>query len=251
VGRPRTTAGPPPHAGPLQADFAPPDEDRAGDDPYLRDSALAQELFDRAAAEAAAGNEERAVVHLLRAAKRAETAREWHLAADAFHRLGEVYLSPAPPCDLERALRMYGRAIAAYEACGEFAAARRLAYAVLRLKLTRGRELGLPWRTRVELFAFWVVAGFGYRPSRVAVAAAAVVVGFAVAYWASGGVIAAGHPAGSFADALYLSGVTFTTVGFGDVVPAAHVRALALAEGAAGLFFTGFFVVVLAKRLRH
>ena len=30
-----------------------------------------------------------------------------------------------------------------------------------------------------------------------------------------------------------------------------HARPLALAEGAVGLFVTGFFVVVLANRLRH
>ncbi len=102
-----------PPAEPLQADFAPPQDNQGADDPYLRDSALAQTLFDRATAEAAAGDEEHAVVHLLRAAKLAETAREWHLAADAFHQLGDVYLSPEPPCDLDRALRLYRRAVAA------------------------------------------------------------------------------------------------------------------------------------------
>jgi tetratricopeptide (TPR) repeat protein len=236
---------------PLQADFVPP-ADAPAEDPYLRDSALAQELFERAAAEADAGNEERAVVHLLRAAKLAETAREWHLAANAFHRLGDVYLSPAPPFDLVRALRMYSRAVAAYEACGAYADARRLTYHALRVKLARGRELGLPRRDRVELFVFWAVAGFGHRPGRVIGAAVLTVLAFAVAFWACGGVTAPdGRPAATFADAVYLSGVTFTTVGFGDVLPAPHARPLALAEGAVGLFVTGFFVVVLANRLRH
>src|SRR3712207_5774254 len=60
----------------LEADFAPPKEavvlNRAGEaegDPYLRDSVLAQEVFDRAAVEADAGDEEDAVVHFLRASK--------------------------------------------------------------------------------------------------------------------------------------------------------------------------------------
>lgn len=248
-----STDGRPADAEPLQADFAPPPaDDRGADDPYLRDSALAQQLFDRAVAEAAAGDEEHAVVHLLRAAKLAETAREWHLAADAFHRLGDIYLSPEPPCDLDRALRLYRRAVAAYEQAGEYEEARLVSYHVLRLKLTRGRELGLPRWLRAELFAFWAVAGFGFRPWRVVAAALLTVLGFAVAYWAAGGVAAAdGRPAGSFEDALYLSGTTFTTVGFGDLYPAPHARPLALAESALGAFVTSFFVVVLASRLRH
>ena len=240
-------------AEPLQADFAPPpDDDRGGADPYLRDSALAQTLFDRATAEAAAGDEGHAVAHLLRAAELAETAREWHLAADAFHRLADTYLSPEPLCDLDRAVRLYRRAVAAYEQAGAYEEARRVGYHVLRLKLARGGELGLSGRLRAELLAFWAVAGFGFRPWRVVAAAVPTAVGFAAAYWAVGGVAAAdGHPAGSFADALYLSGTTFTTVGFGDLYPAPHARPLALAESAAGAFVTSFFVVVLANRLRH
>ena len=89
-----TPSDPPdePAPAPLQADFVPP-ADAPAEDPYLRDSAVAQELFERAVVEADAGDEERAVVHLLRAAKLAETAREWHLAA----RNRRGLRRPAPP----------------------------------------------------------------------------------------------------------------------------------------------------------
>lgn len=245
---------PPPPEQPT-ADFAPPDP-AAGrepdDEPYLKDSVDAQALYDRAVAEAAGGDEPDAVVHLLRASKLAEAAREWYLTAAACHRLGDIFLSPRPPYDLQRALRMYQRAVAAYETCGLFDDARRLAYRVAAVKLWRGRELGLSARLRAELFAYWLSAGFGYRPGRVVGCAAAIVLGFAVLYWAAGGLR---HPdgaaAGGWWDAVYFSGVTFSTVGYGDLLPAPHVRMAAMCEGALGMFLMSFFVVVLANRLRH
>jgi hypothetical protein len=49
---------------------------------------------------------------------------------------------------------------------------------------------------------------------------------------------------GGFPDALYLSGTTFTTLGYGDMTPHTPAsRALAVAESASGL---GFFAVVIA-----
>ena len=45
--------------------------------------------------------------------------------------------------------------------------------------------------------------------------------------------------------------MTFTTVGYGDLLPTPHARLLALSESAVGAFLTGFFVVVLMNRLRH
>lgn len=49
---------------------------------------------------------------------------------------------------------------------------------------------------------------------------------------------------GGFAEALYLSGTTFTTLGYGDLTPKSHAgRALSVAEAATGL---GFFAVVIS-----
>src|SRR5205814_10455212 len=48
---------------------------------------------------------------------------------------------------------------------------------------------------------------------------------------------------GGFADALYLSGTTFTTLGYGDVTPRTPAaRTLSVAEAATGF---GFFAVVI------
>jgi hypothetical protein len=240
----------PPHSEPA-ADFTPPDPAGADRDEYLRDSVEAQELYDRAAREADGGDENDAVVHFLRASKLAEAAREWYLAAAACHRAGDVYRTPGGPYDPARAVRMYYRAVAAYERCGMLGEARELAYRAGCLKLWRARELGLGRGRRAGLFLSWAVAGFGLRPSRVLFAAAAVVLLFALAYWAVGGVrTQAGATAADFPTAVYFSGVTFATVGYGEFVPAPHARFLAMAEGLLGFVTVSFFVVVLANRLR-
>lgn len=244
----------------LAADFVPPTEtpseitpEDADADPYLRGSVEAQQAFDRAVAEAEGGDAEDAVRHFLRASKLAEDAREWYLAAVACRRVGDLLRIPGSPYDVDRAFRMYRRAVAAYERCGLFQDAREVAYQALQMRLRRAGQFGLPWRERAELFLYWLVAGFGQRPLRVIAASAVIVFAFALLYWAAGGVVPAA-PASArhdFWEALYFSGITFATVGYGDFVPAPHVRLLALAEGALGVSAISFFVVVLANRLRH
>jgi len=240
----------------LEADFAPLHPDGRppadGDDPYHRDSLQAQKAFDAAVEAAKVKSEEEAVRRFLTAAKLAEAAREWYLAALAFRHVGDFLINPTPPSDLERAFRMYRRAVDAFHRCGMVDDARELSYYLLRLQLARSRELKLPLPRRVELWAYWLVAGFGHRPLRVIGLAAGVVVLFGVLYWANGGVVAAGsrQPAGLW-DCVYFSGVTFATIGYGDFVPTPWTRPLALVEGFLGALTMGFFVAVLANRLRR
>lgn len=230
------------------ADFAPESEP----DEHLRDSVEAQRVYDRARREATAGDEKDAVVHFLRAAKLAEGAREWYLAALALRAAGDIFRTREPPYDLQRALRMYRRAVAAFEACGHFDEARELSYLVPKLRMCNGRELGVPVAKRAELFVFWLLAGFGQRPLRVLGTAVAAILGFALLYWATGGVYTqAGAPVRGFTDALYFSGVTFSTVGYGDLVPSPALRLVAMFEAVLGAFTIGLFVVVLANRLRR
>jgi hypothetical protein len=124
---------------------------------------------------------------------------------------------------------------------------------MLCLRLRNARKLHLkPWR-RVELFIYWALAGFGYRPLRVLASASAVVLLYGVFYWVLNGVRFATHsgePA-NFWDCVYFSGITFTTLGYGDLMPAANARLLALTEATLGMFTMGFLVVVFANRLRH
>lgn len=67
---------------------------------------------------------------------------------------------------------------------------------------------------------------------------------WAVSYFALG-------VADTFDDALYLSTITFSTVGFGDVVPAVSWRMLAALEGVTGFLIIGWstaFLVVAGTR---
>ncbi|MBX9678064.1 MAG: potassium channel family protein [Gemmataceae bacterium] len=242
----------PPSAEGAAADFAPDKSAGAERDPFLQDSVLAQQFYDRAMAEAQAGDEEYAVDHFLRASKLAETAREWYLAALALHQVGHIFRTPQPPYDLERALRMYRRAVVAYEECGHWTEARALAYEIPLLKMRNARELKLSYWTRAELGAYWAIAGFGYRPLRVVAAAFGCIVFFGLCYWLFNGVVAVDPKLEvGFPQAMYFSGITFSTVGYGDFVPAPHIRFLAMSEGMLGAFAMSFFVVVLANRMRH
>jgi len=238
----------------MEADFAPlpesgvaPEEQKRTADPFQYDSLQAQEAFDAAVA---AEDESESVQLYILAAKIAETAHEWHLVAVACQRVGDFLLTPRPPCDIERAFRMYRRAVAAYEQCGLFTEARRLAYRQLCLKLRRAAELQVPLLHRIELALYWAIAGFGYRPSRVIGTAMVTIVLYGIIFWAVNGVRRVGYEGPiDLWKAIYFSGVTYATVGYGDFIPAEHVRFLALTEGIVGIFTMGLFVAVLANRL--
>ncbi len=241
----------------VDADFAQlpeadPDDrtDSTERNPHDETSRQAQEAFELAAA---TEDEDRAVHHYLKAANLAEGAREWYLAAVSCQRVGEFLMNDRPPTDLERAFRMYRRAVAAYEQCGLFDEARRLQYRLMTMKMKRARELKLSRLSRLELVLYWAFAGFGFRPLRIVGATLVIIFAYGMLYWFSSGVIAAGSPprTAGFWECLYFSGITFSTVGYGDFLPVEHMRFAALTEGALGVFTIGFFVVVLANRLRH
>jgi hypothetical protein len=74
--------------------------------------------------------------------------------------------------------------------------------------------------------------------------AALVVVGYALIVWSPAFVHGIrGHNATTFGTALYFSGTTLFTIGFGDVVTTGFTRAVAVVEGATGL---GLVAVVIA-----
>ena len=80
--------------------------------------------------------------------------------------------------------------------------------------------------------------------SFVALWAWALVIGFALLYWGAGVPLVGANADGSFGAALYLSGITFFTVGFGDVVPGNAVgRTIAVVEGSTGF---GFLAIIIS-----
>lgn len=71
-----------------------------------------------------------------------------------------------------------------------------------------------------------------------------LVIGFALLYWGAGVPLVEADADGSFGAALYLSGITFFTVGFGDVVPGNAVgRTIAVLEGSTGF---GFLAIIIS-----
>jgi len=240
------------HPAAVPSDVVPGEDDVPAADEYLRDSIKAEELYAQAVQEAKRDDDRQTVASFLRAAKYAETAREWYLAATALHAVGDIFQKAGPERNLEHACRMYRRAIAAYEECGHFDESRNLDFQVCATRLWHARELKLSLLVQVEMFLFWISAGFGYRPLRVLASSVVMVLGFGVIYWATGGVLSSDEdPITDFGSAAYFSGSTFLTINYRDLLPARHVRWLTVFEGLMGLTMSSFFVVVLANRLRH
>jgi hypothetical protein len=74
---------------------------------------------------------------------------------------------------------------------------------------------------------------------------------YAVAYWAVGikGIDPNASSLTVLGNSLYLSVITFSTVGFGDYHPAnLPGKMLAASEGLLGIFFTGLFLVTFVKK---
>jgi len=124
------------------------------------------------------------------------------------------------------------------------------------------RRMQLPrWSARRAVS--WLIdlfCGYGERPLNVVLFSMAQVLLFACAYWLIGvqqgeqtlAYAATQSPwvnAQELAACLYYSVVTFTTLGYGDIVPLGWARALAALEAFVGSFTMALFVVVFVKKM--
>ncbi len=89
---------------------------------------------------------------------------------------------------------------------------------------------------------YWLTSNYGESAFRVLITPLGIMLVFAVVFWIKGAV------SGGFWTALYFSIITFTTVGYGDVIPVTH-RMLAAAEAFIGAFMMAFFVVVISRKI--
>ncbi|MEW6753520.1 MAG: ion channel [Candidatus Latescibacterota bacterium] len=125
----------------------------------------------------------------------------------------------------------------------------------MRRKLMPRWSLGRMWSKLVDL-----CSGYGEAPERVVVSSLGVVLGCAAAYLLIGvrapeGPLVFQSEAGvwanlaQFLNCVYFSFVTFTTVGFGDIVPTQAARPVAAAEAFLGAFMISLFVAVFARKM--
>ena len=51
-----------------------------------------------------------------------------------------------------------------------------------------------------------------------------------------------------FSEALYFSGISFTTIGYGDIAPLKSIRYIAVIEGLIGILLSSSFVISLTRK---
>ncbi|MFA7254498.1 MAG: ion channel [Candidatus Omnitrophota bacterium] len=112
------------------------------------------------------------------------------------------------------------------------------------------------WKERVFAMASWVfgslnrvVWGYGEMPFRTFGIACGVIVISAFCYYISGMVLTGGFVQKiDLFESLYLSIVTYTTVGYGDYLPMGWIRAVAALEALLGVLLTPLFLISLTRR---
>ncbi len=97
-----------------------------------------------------------------------------------------------------------------------------------------------------------ITCGYGEKPHRIVISALFTIFGFALLFWSLRGIESSIDPTAvlRWSDYLYHSTVTFTTVGYGDIIPKASslFRLMAATEAFLGVFLTGLFIFTLARK---
>lgn len=102
------------------------------------------------------------------------------------------------------------------------------------------------WTVNRLNHAVW---GYGERPFRTFWVAAGIIGTGAVIYSGSGQILTPDGPQPiSFWEGLYLSMITYTTVGFGDYLPLGWTRIFAVLEALSGIFLAPLFLIGLTRR---
>jgi hypothetical protein len=109
-----------------------------------------------------------------------------------------------------------------------------------------GARLGATgdWLVSVMLNWLW---GYGEKPERLALTMLGNILAFGTLQYWLGGV-----PGASWFDHTYFSGITFLTIGYGDLAPVGMLpRVLAVLEGAAGIATFGMLIASAAKKIMY
>ena len=88
-----------------------------------------------------------------------------------------------------------------------------------------------------------IISGFGKSPSRILLTSVVILLIFSIGYFVAG--------LGGFGDCMYMSGITFFTIGYGEVGVINSVsKALAVTEGGFGLVMMAYMVTVMCNKKR-
>lgn len=91
--------------------------------------------------------------------------------------------------------------------------------------------------------------GYGEKPFNICFYAFSMISGCACLYYFSGHMFFHGvHVDPTILDAFYLSGVTFTTLGYGDFVPGGWARLVAMGESLSGFVMVPLLMIALTRR---
>lgn len=111
------------------------------------------------------------------------------------------------------------------------------------------------WKERIRVFFSWIfgslnrlVWGYGELPFRTFGIACTVVLVSTLCYYISGTVLTGGFVQKiDLFESLYLSVITYTTVGYGDYLPMGWIRGVAALEALAGVLLTPLFLIALTR----
>ena len=112
------------------------------------------------------------------------------------------------------------------------------------------------WEERLVTFSSWILGslnrliwGYGEMPFRTFGIACGVITLSAFCYYISGMVLTGGFVQKiDLFESLYMSVITYTTVGYGDYLPMGWVRGVAALEALSGVLITPLFLIALTRR---
>jgi hypothetical protein len=97
-----------------------------------------------------------------------------------------------------------------------------------------------------------LVCGYGEKPYRIILTALFTIFFFAALFFSYGAIRPSNGDTGMlmWSDYIYYSTITFTTVGYGDIIPKSQplYRFMASCEAFMGVFLTGLFIFTLARK---
>ena len=147
--------------------------------------------------------------------------------------------------DVYLMLKNYFRQEGLYEISGEYYYREKL----MERACNRGNG---EWRKWFLNHLLGKIAGYGERPGRVILWWAIIISLSALVYWVSDGIMAGNNICydPTPLEAVYFSGVTFTTLGFGDLAPKPGVfQIFAFGEALLGAIFMAMFIFVFARKM--